>query len=55
MIITTTARHFEASPELVKHIEERIGKLKRYFDHILNVSIGSIEIFCDIGLEKRLQ
>ncbi len=39
MIITTTARHFEASPELIKHIEERIGKLKRYFDHILNVHV----------------
>lgn len=39
MIITTTARHFEASPELVEHIEDRIGKLKRYFDHILNVDV----------------
>ncbi len=39
MIITTTARHFEASPELVEHIEERIGRLKRYFDHILNVDV----------------
>jgi putative sigma-54 modulation protein len=39
MIITTTARHFEASPELVEHIEERIGRLKRYFDHILNVRV----------------
>ena len=39
MIITTTARHFEASPELVEHIEDRIGRLKRYFDHILNVDV----------------
>ncbi len=39
MIITTTARHFEASPELIVHIEERIGRLKRYFDHILNVHV----------------
>jgi len=39
MIITTTARHFEASPELNEHIEERIGRLKRYFDHILNVHV----------------
>ena len=39
MKITTTARHFESSPELVEHIEERIGRLKRYFDHILNVDV----------------
>jgi putative sigma-54 modulation protein len=39
MKITTTARHFESSPELVEHIEERIGRLKRYFDHILNVNV----------------
>ena len=39
MNITTTARHFEASPELIEHIGERIGRLKRYFDHILNVHV----------------
>ena len=39
MKITTTARHFEASPELIEHIDERIGRLKRYFDHILNVHV----------------
>ena len=39
MIITTTARHFESSPELVEHIEERIGRLKRYFDQIINVDV----------------
>ena len=39
MNITTTARHFEASPELIEHIDERIGRLKRYFDHILNVHV----------------
>ena len=39
MIITTTARHFEASPELNEHIEERIRRLKRYFDQILNVDV----------------
>jgi len=39
MKITTTARHFESSPELIEHIEERIGRLKRYFDHILNVDV----------------
>jgi putative sigma-54 modulation protein len=39
MKITTTARHFESSPELIEHIEERIGRLKRYFDQILNVDV----------------
>jgi putative sigma-54 modulation protein len=39
MIITTTARHFETSPELDEHIDERIRKLKRYFDHILKVDV----------------
>jgi putative sigma-54 modulation protein len=39
MIITTTARHFEASPELVEHIEDRLRRLKRYFDQIINVDV----------------
>lgn len=39
MKITTTARHFESSPELNEHIEERLRRLKRYFDHILNIDV----------------
>ncbi len=39
MIITTTARHFEASPELVEHIQERMSRLKRYFDQILKIRV----------------
>jgi putative sigma-54 modulation protein len=39
MIITTTARHFESSPGLVEHIEERLGKLKKYFDQIIKVDV----------------
>ena len=46
MKLTTTARHFEAEPGLLKHIEERLLRLKRYFDHILNVDvIMSVEKF----------
>jgi putative sigma-54 modulation protein len=39
MKLTTTARHFKASPELIEHIEGRMRKLKRYFDNILNVDV----------------
>ncbi len=39
MKLTTTARHFEASPELNEHIDERMRRLKRYFDQILNVNV----------------
>jgi putative sigma-54 modulation protein len=50
MKISTTARHFEANPELIEYIEERVGKLKRYFDHILNVAvIMSVEKFRHIA------
>jgi len=50
MKLTTTARHFEASPELNEHIEERMRRLKRYFDHILNVDvIMDVEKFRNIA------
>ncbi len=39
MNLTTTARHFETDSDLMEHIEERILRLKRYFDHILNVDV----------------
>jgi putative sigma-54 modulation protein len=46
MKLTTTARHFEASTELNEHIEERLRRLKRYFDQILNIDvIMSVEKF----------
>ncbi|HSG27084.1 MAG TPA: ribosome-associated translation inhibitor RaiA, partial [Candidatus Krumholzibacterium sp.] len=50
MNLTTTARHFEADPDLLEHIEERCLRLKRYFDHILNVDvIMSVEKFRHIA------
>lgn len=50
MKLTTTARHFEASPELLEHTEMRLVKLKRYFDHILHVDvIMSVENFRNIA------
>ena len=50
MKLTTTARHFEASPELLDHTEKRLLKLKRFFDHILHVDvIMSVENFRNIA------
>ena len=50
MKLTTTARHFEASPELLDHTEKRLIKLKRFFDHILHVDvIMSVENFRNIA------
>ncbi len=39
MKLTTTARHFEADSDLLSHIEERLYRLKRYFDQILKVHV----------------
>ena len=39
MKLTTTARHFDASPELVEYTERKLVKLKRFFDHILTVDV----------------
>jgi len=50
MKLTTTARHFEASPDLLEHTEKRLGRLKRFFDHILHVDvIMSVENFRNIA------
>jgi len=31
-----TARHFELSPELKEFAEKQVGRLSRYFDHIID-------------------
>ncbi|MDD3643353.1 MAG: ribosome-associated translation inhibitor RaiA [Candidatus Krumholzibacteria bacterium] len=50
MKLTTTARHFESSTELNEHIDERLRRLKRFFDHILHVDvIMSVEKFRHIA------
>jgi putative sigma-54 modulation protein len=50
MKLTTTARHFEANPQLIEHAEQRLIKLKRFFDHILHVDvIMSVENFRNIA------
>jgi len=50
MKLTTTARHFEASPELIEHTTEKLTRLKRYFDQILRVDvIMSVEKFRHIA------
>ena len=35
MQITTTARHFELTPALKDHIEDRLTRLTRYFDQLI--------------------
>ena len=50
MKLTTTARHFEATPELVAFTENRLRKLKRFWDQILRVDvIMSVEKFRHIA------
>jgi putative sigma-54 modulation protein len=50
MKVTTTARHFEATPDLVEFAESKLGRLKRFFDQIINVDvIMSIEKFRHIA------
>ena len=39
MKLTTTARHFDASPDLIEFTEKKLVKLKRFFDHILTVDV----------------
>jgi putative sigma-54 modulation protein len=39
MRMTTTARHFEASDELIEHSKKKLRKLKRYFNDIINVDL----------------
>ncbi|MBD3180104.1 MAG: ribosome-associated translation inhibitor RaiA [Candidatus Latescibacteria bacterium] len=57
MNITTTARHFKASPELIQHIRRRMEKLKRYFDNILNIdvtmSIEKIRNIAEVNLQVQ--
>ncbi|MCK4236830.1 MAG: ribosome-associated translation inhibitor RaiA [Candidatus Krumholzibacteria bacterium] len=50
MKLITTARHFEASPDLIEYTEKRLIKLKHFFDHILHVdAIMSVEKFRHIA------
>jgi putative sigma-54 modulation protein len=39
MRITFTARHFKPSARLKEHAESAVGKLKKYYDGILDVEI----------------
>lgn len=42
MKLILTGRHFEISPHLRKHVEERVTRLEKYNDHILD---GEIVLF----------
>jgi putative sigma-54 modulation protein len=53
MKLSTTARHFDSTPELIDYIDNRMRKLKRFWDHILNVDvIMSVEKFRHIAEVK---
>ena len=53
MKLSTTARHFDSTPELIEYIDGRMRKLKRFWDHILNVDvIMSVEKFRHIAEVK---
>ena len=39
MRLQITTRHFEITPEFKTYAEERIEKLKRYFDQIIDVNV----------------
>lgn len=53
MKMTTTARHFEATPDLIEYTENRMRKLKRFWDNILNVDvIMAVEKFRHIAEVK---
>lgn len=39
MRLTTTVRHFEATPEIIEYTEKKMLKLKRFFDNILHVNV----------------
>jgi putative sigma-54 modulation protein len=53
MNLTTTARHFETTPELLSFTDTRMRKLKRFWDQIINVDvIMSVEKFRHIAEVK---
>jgi putative sigma-54 modulation protein len=53
MELKTTARHFEATPELMTFTDNRMRKLKRFWDQILHVDvIMSVEKFRHIAEVK---
>jgi len=39
MKLQITTRHFDMTPELRTYAEERVRRIKRYFDHIIDVNV----------------
>ncbi len=44
MKLTLTGRHFEVTPHLRKHVEEKVNRLEKFYEHILE---GEIVLFKD--------
>ena len=48
MQVSITGRHLEVTDSLKAHVEDKISKLKRHFDHVTDVHVI-------LGVEKMVQ
>ena len=39
MLVSVTGRHVEVTEAMKQHVEDKIGKLKRHFDHVTDVHV----------------
>jgi putative sigma-54 modulation protein len=39
MKLQLTTRHFDMTPDLRTYVDERVRRIKRYFDHIIDVNV----------------
>ncbi|MBT3812633.1 MAG: ribosome-associated translation inhibitor RaiA [Gammaproteobacteria bacterium] len=39
MQVSVTGRHVEVTEAMKQHVEDKIGKLKRHFDHVTDVHV----------------
>ena len=39
MQVSVTGRHVEVTEAMKQHVEDKIGKVKRHFDHVTDVHV----------------
>lgn len=39
MKVTITGQHMEVTPAIRDHVEEKVGRIKRHFDHALEINV----------------
>ncbi|MBW8072839.1 MAG: ribosome-associated translation inhibitor RaiA, partial [Ferrovum sp.] len=39
MKVTITGQHIEVTPAIRGHVEEKIGRIKRHFEHPLDINV----------------